>query len=1128
MGTTLTRPRSGFDTTKPGGGKESPKVTNLLLARGRTVSGPPPVVNRPPDGKLPKSISDGQFKEFGDRVKVANEAIAADLKVLEMIPGMADAVAEWKAKQETASKPQKIGDWKGSLKLLEMVQKALHEQIVSKKDEMSKTLVNSGQQRKQYETLHGELSTLSDRLAAYPNAGMDVKAIDDALKAGAVCYAKDDFAGAVKALQDAKIAATQQLATLDKMDKAVTGSDRLKPLYKRLGVLDGSIEKASTLLGNAAVQTWQNTSRQLYANILRAGTDDKLKDAAVKDTTLRLDTIELEIQQRTDEAARLRADALRVSGELQQTIAVSGEFQPADEVKQAYAALANIRQALGEFRYADANTGCTELAKIVKVWSENQPVGPVAVAKAGVDKFKTPAETEMDRAQKLAAAAGAAPILDTPPTAASVVEMLEKQLAIYKSAPNTFPLSEGLQIVASAKKINNDNEERKAAYEKLAEARATCGQQIETLAEGVREAIAGMKTAIADKGAPVASLPSYEDPLRTILDDWKDASATAMTEPALRFADFQNRLQTLLQDIKDDTANPVKVSDKAAEGRYAALAAAFKEQTKTTDAAIETLVDVDYENGDAQRVKADAAADTFRAAIKERDPAAAQKAIDELVKIATDAKSASDKANSMYANSKLALDTALRDIGEAITQLETRAKDGKLADYAKLVAAFRTECAQLGATGSSKDASVINGSIDQLYALRGKVNALKTLFDKIAGGTVSKTDITVGSLKDRAASLLKTFNDPNVTKYEAAKLKDLTDKHTAAAAEIGTVPLGDSATKLTEIDNAWKALVATAAQHAKDAQAYILTITQMKADFETKGATKEHWDSVPDYKKALVKKLDALSAAAAKDGTLDQAALADIKAEIIKAITVPGAAKIGNDKAQTDELTEKTAEKAWTAEYLAFQGKIKGLKAILTTLDGPPAENFKKQIAELEDSASIVKKSEGKTPYATMCDQLKALAGNAETMRRFPMGQATASRGQVMAADKAWNAAVAQFHKVLDALPEEVAKALGTDPNAKQASDAVAKKLTEARKLIVPGTITAMAKKMVDAKDDIGAARDAREEALREIKRLQRLVLGAPQFMPLAGNPFGVNITVELGNLNAALFSIETALSISL
>jgi hypothetical protein len=1128
MGETATRPRSGFDTSRTGGRKETPKVTNLLLARGRSVSGPPPVVVRPPDGKLPKSISDGQFKEFGDRVRVANEAIAADLKVLEMIPGMADAVAEWKAKQETAAKPQKIGDWKGSLKLLEMVRNALHEQIVSKKDEMNKTLVNSGQQRKQYETLHGELATLSDRLAAYPNAGMHVKAIDDALKAGAVCYGKDDFAGAVKALDDAKIAATQQLATLDKMDKAVTGSDRLKPLYARLGVLDESIEKAAALLGNAAARPWQNTSRQLYANILRAGTDDKLKDAAVKDTTLRLANIELEIKTKTDEATKLRAEALRMSGELQTTIAVSGEFQPADKVKEAYAALANIRQALGEFRYADANIACTELAKIVKVWSENQPVGPVAVAKAGVDKFKTPAETEKDRAEKLGAAAVAAPILATPPTAASVVEMLRKQLDIYNSAPNTFPLSEGLQIVARAKQINNDNEKRKADYEKLAETRATCGQQIETLAASVREAIAGMKTAIADQGAPVASLPSYETPLQTILDDWKDTSTTATKEPELRFADFQKRLQALLQEIKDDTANPVKVSDKAAEGRYAALAAAFKEQSKTTDAAIETLTDVDYENGDTERVKADAAGDKFRGAIKERDPAAAEKAIDALARIATDAKTASDKANNMFANSKLAFHTAFRDIGDAIAQLANRAQDGKLADYAKLVEAFKTECAQLGATGTSKDASVINGSIDQLYALRGKVNELKTLFDKIAGGTVAKTDVTVGSLKDRAASLLKTFSDSNVTKYEAAKLKDLTAKHTAAAGEIGTVPLGDSATKLTEIENAWKALVVAAAQHAKDAQAYILAITQMKADFEIKGDTKDHWDSVPDYKKALVKKLDALSAAATKDGTLDQAALADIKAEIIKAITVPGAAKIGNDKAQTDELTEKTAEKAWTAEYLAFQGKIKGLKAIQTTLEGPPAENFKKQIAELEDSASIVKKSEGKTPYATMCDQLKALAGNAETMRRFPMGQATASRGQVMAADKAWNAAVAQFQKVLDALPEEVAKALGTDPKAKQASDAVAKKLAEARKLIVPGTITAMARKMVDAKDDISAARDAREEALREIKRLQRLVLGAPQFMPLAANPFGVNVTVELGNLNAALFSLETALAISL
>jgi hypothetical protein len=63
---------------------------------------------------------------------------------------------------------------------------------------------------------------------------------------------------------------------------------------------------------------------------------------------------------------------------------------------------------------------------------------------------------------------------------------------------------------------------------------------------------------------------------------------------------------------------------------------------------------------------------------------------------------------------------------------------------------------------------------------------------------------------------------------------------------------------------------------------------------------------------------------------------------------------------------------------------------------------------------------------------------------------------------------------------------------------------------------------------DISAARDAREEAMREVKRLQRLLEGSSRLMPLQNNPFGVDVTTPIANMIAALFSVETTLAISL
>lgn len=1108
--------------------RKSAKVDRLLVATGVKS-------NDLSEEKLPKAQADGQFKEFGGRCTTALEAITADLKVLELIPGTAKAIVEWKKKQEAAIAPQARGEWNASLILLGELQNSLHEEVISQQKALTKTLTDSGRQRKDYETLCGELTALSDQLAQYPATAPSLREIETAFSEAKASYDEDEFAAAVKTLQDAKQNAKTMLGTLDKFDKAARGSTRLKPVYERLNAFDSRISEAEGLLGKAAVAGYRTQSSELRDLVLKAADDSKskkemnqAKDLAVQRVGSQLDRAESELDRKVNGAAEIRREVTGQLEVLQRDIAISGELQPASEVESAYKELARIRGALGGFDYTVAKDICDKLGQTIQEWSANAPTTREGVARKALETFKQPAEEQLRIAKDLEGRIPTAPILLTPPTVASVIEMLTTQLDRYKAAPNTFPLSQGLETVKIATGINATNKNRADDYEKLAIKREELSGKIKRLEEQVRTSIAAMIKEIAKSGTVIQALPSYETQLKTILSDWTDASTSAQNEKQLRFDEFAKRLEALQKQVHEDLTDPVKVTDKAVEGRFADLAAAFKEAANTADRAIEALIDVDYDAGDTQRGYADAAAADFDKALKARDPDAAAKAIEETKKITSDASTAAERARQNLARNMLAFDVTVRDVREAIGRLIRSTSDNsKLKDYAGIAAAFQSECNQLAATGTSTDSSIIEASLEQLYALRGKVNDLAKLFETIKSG--KKPEVTLDKLRDQAAKAAKTYGKPAI-KFEAARLKDLMDKLTSVTQAIGTVSLAESSQALADLDIEWDELKAAETQHKTDVQTFAAAIKTLKKDyFEQKGDLQKFWDEqVPDYKKALIAKLDGLSSAATSDGTLDQTALNDIKTEIITAVRQPDIGERHNAQAQTAALEEKLAEKAWVAAYTSFKGTVKGLRAILETLDEPAAGNFKKQIEELESSASVVKKSEGKTPYTTMIDQIKALAANAERMHRFPMGQATAARGEIMPANKAWNDAVEQFHRTISSLPVAIRNALTGDPNTSEVMKAIQDKVTRAQDLIPLGSVTALAQKVVDAKDDISAARDAREEAMREVKRLQRLVLGAPQFMALAGNPFKVDVTSELGNLNAALFSFETVLAISL
>lgn len=1133
-----TRPRSGGDVPPPRPLKRSNAVTNLLAAVGVVSEAGGDVLETgivskssetlPKSTKLSKRESDKRYKQFGDRVKGVTEAIDADIKVLEMIPGTDDLVADYRRRQKAATAPQAEGKWDVSYTQLQLVQGLLHNDIVTRQKELTKTLVDSGPQRKKYEELHTALHGTCDLLREYPDGETFVNSlIEQQLKSAEIQFEADRFEPALVTLNTLTKVAKDQLDIWKKQDGDLRGRlSKFDDVYTLSTKLETEIKAAELILGPSAVQPFNDRNQKIYKDMLGATNDGYFTQGdTAKGFKTALREVWKDLGAQVNRASIKRDEAVGKADEFQRRIGVDGELQTPDVTRAAYQSLTQIRNAIATYKYDDALLSCSTLEQTMSTW-DALPQNPKDLQKKMVEVFVDPATVQIGRATQLVKDAKLAPVLDTPPTAASVLADLDDQMKLYRSAPQTFPLSEGLAAVKRATTDNDTNETRLAAYRKLTATRTKLDKQIQALASTVEDSLAEMRDVLAQRGTPVTTLPSYETVLADALADWKDASIGAARLDDMRFDEIFARLDSLREAINDDTRNDSVLDDKGKEGQFAALRDAFNAATGKVDTAVDLLMETDYDQGDAARTNADGLAAAFIKAIAAHNADAAQKLIDQLETIARTATEQANKSVTALSGNKLALEELHHAIDGDIGGLVTMAADKKkkCTDYAKLAAALQLECDQLGATVASNDITVINGSLDQLRALRGKVEELKALFQKLNGKTLAKTDLTIDRLKSRAGDIPKGFNDKIATQYEAGTLKTITDKRQAIIDEIGTIPLAASKTKLDELEAEYAALQQTATTHKTEAETFI-----QQVELTLQFLDQQVWlTPLADYKKTLLAKLKVMTTAATKDGTIDKTGLDELKADVKEAETHREVGDRKNALAQTDALAEALAEKKWIADYAAFQGKLKGLATVRKSLDGDDVESFDSQTKAVTDAGSLIKKKQGTVPYKEMCDQLAILMSNVDTMILYPRGKATHSRGEIKPANQAWNAAVDGFHTALGSLATAVAKAATGDGRAGDIDKAVAGEVQKARELIMANTLTAPCEKVQNAIGDISAARDAREEAMREVKRLQRLLEGSPRLMPLQNNPFGVDVTTPIANMIAALFSVETTLAISL
>ncbi len=1059
-------------------------------------------------------------EHFTARVTKTVAAIESDIAVLDLVPGMQVQAGQARARLNAANASRKEENLQGSLLELNAMQAELHQQVAAQRALMIDGLSSSGKQQKAFETAHEKLLELASDLAAIPCASAQAMAANWSVTQADARSRAGDLTGALDFLTRGITAATEAKSTWSKANKSA--ADAFEPVVKALTAVKTKLDAGkATLQSDVTARLAAEHAALLERMVLKRPVEKKgdkdfkgqvlqFKDQllqAVAELDGKVDTL-------VTPAVRLKQTAERQLRAIETALAEGGSAQPASDAAEAQKGLITIRSYIAERDFAAAATLSETLAGKLVAWKV-LPADPAAQAKIVGARFKAPAEAELVRAKAFAAQVGTIPVLDTPPAASQIVELLEAQLAAYAQEPAAFTLSNGLEALKQAQAANARNDERKAAYTALDAARTKGAAAVTAASAVVTQALADLKQSVGTDGVK-PPLPSLDGVLQAALADWAAASKTALTEADLRSADIVARLDALKKQIAEIAADPAKLAGKKREGVYAVLADRFATARTAVDGKVTALLEADFAAGDAQRSAVQAANDRFLAAVKALDPAKAGDEIAKLDAIAAAAVAATQAAATKVGEMRQAFGVARDSIGKDLAALEHKADKAHAGQVAKLLATL----SDLAAIGASGDASVLGEGVDQLYALRGDVNAMLGLFDpskRVAGA------VTVDTLASRATVLAATFKDDKVSKLEPAALAALQARLAAEVAQIGDVRLAQSTAALDAIAADWTALKATAAKGALAQAAFLAKATEA-ADLLGLGVV---LPNCPDYEAALKGRLTSLMALC-REGKTDQPALDDVLAEIAEARLHTDAAQRGQGQAETDALKAVISAKRWEADYTAFKGKLKALDMIRATLDGISKSNFEEQLEALTQKASAIDHDKKTTPYETMAEQLQRLVANADTMIRYPMGQATHARGELLKVDARWNAAAAGFNAKLDALAKAVAEAAGAGKQPEAAAAAVAAKVGEVKRLVTPGMITPLIQAVIAAKHDMSAARDAREAALREVNRMSRVVSGHPRLMQVSVNPFGVDLTEPVANLRAALFDLDTNLLISL
>ena len=210
------------------------------------------------------------------------------------------------------------------------------------------------------------------------------------------------------------------------------------------------------------------------------------------------------------------------------------------------------------------------------------------------------------------------------------------------------------------------------------------------------------------------------------------------------------------------------------------------------------------------------------------------------------------------------------------------------------------------------------------------------------------------------------------------------------------------------------------------------------------------------------------------------------------------------------------------------------LRETAKTLSGDAKAALLKQIKEVDGTiGTAIKTLESKRDADAANEMADSVERRIQRLSDAPMGTATSARNKLPDAEKRWTEAVTAMHNALRDLPGKIRESVRdeTDPTLKasveSAAVALEKRLGEVNGLFRADAFSSPIKRMTAgsaAPDEVSAAR---EDGLREARRINKFLAAHPVLRQLVAIPKGYKVDLPFGAVGSALFNMETNLTIS-
>jgi hypothetical protein len=205
---------------------------------------------------------------------------------------------------------------------------------------------------------------------------------------------------------------------------------------------------------------------------------------------------------------------------------------------------------------------------------------------------------------------------------------------------------------------------------------------------------------------------------------------------------------------------------------------------------------------------------------------------------------------------------------------------------------------------------------------------------------------------------------------------------------------------------------------------------------------------------------------------------------------------------------------------------IKLLKEKAGQLEGEAATQLTKQIKSMETSLKIARGMIEKRDAAGAKELADAIQRQCKRMGDAPLGSSTRARNELPKVETRWKGAAKTMAGALDKLVETVRGADTGNTALGTAADALDKKLQDVRNLLREDAFAGPIKRMTAGKPKPADVGSAREDALREVRRINKMMDANPLLRQLAAIPFP-GADLPLAEIGASLWDMETNLNIS-